>query len=423
LDFHKKVVEILVTLETIYNENCGHCTPFQETVMKKTEIDYWITAMLESYDNVSDLNITVGKSLQVEAAGELVPVKVSPPVETLTPFQTEAFALNLIGSNRRLLRDLLENGSCDLSYALGDKARFRVNIFTQKGYFTTILRKLETQVPTIESMQFPDAFGKMAAEMNGMVIFTGATGSGKTTSLAALLDRVNNTRPVHVVTLEDPIEYVHEQRLATFNQRELGNDFSSFSTGLRAALRQAPKVILVGEMRDRETMEIGLAAAETGHLVLSTLHTIDAGQAINRTLGMFEQEEQPQIRHRLVDTVKWIVGQRLLPKVGGGRVAAMEILRTSLRVKDLILNGETEEKTFYNVIKEGAAMDMRTFDQHILEMFSRGIITEKTAMTYCSQRSEITRGLDRIKAERGEATSTLSGLTMEEEEEGQGYYR
>jgi len=391
--------------------------------MKKTEIDYWITAMLESYDNVSDLNITVGKSLQVEAAGELVPVKVSPPVETLTPFQTETFALNLIGSNRRLLRDLLENGSCDLSYALGDKARFRVNIFTQKGYFTTILRKLETQVPTIESMQFPDAFGKMAAEMNGMVIFTGATGSGKTTSLAALLDRVNNTRPVHVVTLEDPIEYVHEQRLATFNQRELGNDFSSFSTGLRAALRQAPKVILVGEMRDRETMEIGLAAAETGHLVLSTLHTIDAGQAINRTLGMFEQEEQPQIRHRLVDTVKWIVGQRLLPKVGGGRVAAMEILRTSLRVKDLILNGESEEKTFYNVIKEGAAMDMRTFDQHILEMFSRGIITEKTAMTYCSQRSEITRGLDRIKAERGEATSTLSGLTMEEEEEGQGYYR
>lgn len=391
--------------------------------MKKTEIDYWITAMLESYNNVSDLNITVGKSLQVEAAGELVPVKVQPPVDTLTPFQTEAFALNLIGKNRRLLRDLLENGSCDLSYSLGEKARFRVNIFTQKGHFTTVLRKLETQVPTIESMQFPDAFGKMASELNGIVIFTGATGSGKTTSLAALLDRINSTRPVHCVTLEDPIEYVHEQRQATFNQRELGNDFSSFSIGLRAALRQAPKVILVGEMRDRETMEIGLSAAETGHLVFSTLHTIDAGQTINRILGMFEQEEQPQIRHRLVDTIKWVVGQRLLPKVGGGRVAAMEIMRTSLRVKDIILNGESEEKTFYNIIKEGATLDMRTFDQHILELFSRGIITEKTAMTYCSQRSEITRGLDIIKSERGESTSTLSGLSMEEEEDDQSYFR
>jgi twitching motility protein PilT len=391
--------------------------------MKKTEIDYWITAMLESYGNVSDLNVTVGKTLQVESAGKLVPVKVQPPVKELTPFQTETFALNLIGNNRRLLRDLLESGSCDMSYSLGDKARFRVNVFTQKGYFTTILRKLETEVPSIEGMQFPDCFGKMAAELNGLVLFTGATGSGKTTSLAALLNRINDTRPVHVVTLEDPIEYVHQQRLATFNQREMGNDFSSFAVGMRAALRQAPKVILVGEMRDRETMEIGLSAAETGHLVFSTLHTIDAGQTINRILGMFEQDEQPQIRHRLVDTIKWVVGQRLLPKVGGGRIAAMEILRTSLRVKDLIINGETEEKTFYNIIKEGATLDMRTFDQHILELFSRGLITEKTALTYCSQRNEITRGLDKLKAERGEATSTLSGLSMEEEEEDQGFYR
>jgi twitching motility protein PilT len=385
--------------------------------MKKTEIEYWITAMLESQSNVSDLNITVGKTLQVESAGRLVPVEVQPPIKELTPFQTETFALNLIGNNRRLLRDLVENGSCDLSYSLSDKARFRVNIFTQKGYFTTILRKLETDVPTIEGMQFPDAFGDMASELNGLVLFTGATGTGKTTSLAALLNRINQTRPVHVVTLEDPIEYVHKQQFATFNQREMGNDFSTFAVGMRAALRQAPKVILVGEMRDRETMEIGMTAAETGHLVFSTLHTIDAGQTVNRILGMFEQEEQPQIRHRLVDSIRWIVGQRLLPKVGGGRVAAMEILRTSLRVKDLILNGESEEKTYYNIIKEGAALQMRTFDQHILELYSRGLITEETAITYCSQRNEITRGLDRLKAERGEATSTLQGLGMEEEEE------
>ncbi|BCL62207.1 twitching motility protein PilT [Desulfomarina profundi] len=385
--------------------------------MKKTEIDYWITAMLESHSHVSDLNITVGKELQVESAGQLVPVDVVPPVRELTPFQTETFALNLIGNNTRLLRDLVETGSCDLSYSLTDKARFRVNIFTQKGYFTTVLRKLETEVPSIESMQFPDAFGKMAAELNGLILFTGATGTGKTTSLAALLDRINHERSVHVVTLEDPIEYVHEQHKATFNQRELGNDFSTFAVGMRAALRQAPKVILVGEMRDRDTMEIGLTAAETGHLVLSTLHTIDAGQTINRILGMFEQEEQPQVRNRLVDTIRWIVGQRLLPRVGGGRIAAMEILRTSLRVKDLILNGETEDKTFYNIIREGSALDMRTFDQHILELFSRGLITEESAITYCSQRNEMTRGIDRLKAERGEATSSLSDLMMEDEEE------
>lgn len=393
--------------------------------MKKTEIDYWIAAMLESHGNVSDLNITVGKSLQVESSGVLVPVDVAPPVSKLTPFQTEVFALNLIGNNRRLLRDLVETGSCDLSYTLSDKARFRVNIFTQKGYFTTVLRKLETEVPSIENMQFPKAFGKMAAELNGLILFTGATGTGKTTSLAALLNRVNQERSVHVVTLEDPIEYVHEQLQATFNQRELGNDFSSFPVGMRAALRQAPKVILVGEMRDRETMEIGLTAAETGHLVLSTLHTIDAGQTVNRILGMFEQEEQPQVRNRLVDTLRWIVSQRLPPRVGGGRVAAMEILRTSLRVKDLIMNGETEDKTYYNIISEGSALDMRTFDQHLLELFSRGLITEKSAVTFCSHRAEMNRGLDRIKSERGESTTQLTDLSMEEEEEEQyrGYRR
>jgi twitching motility protein PilT len=391
--------------------------------MKKTEIDYWIAAMLESHSNVSDLNITVGKSLQVESSGVLVPVDVAPPVAELTPFQTEVFALNLIGNNRRLLRDLVETGSCDLSYSLSDKARFRVNIFTQKGYFTTVLRKLETEVPSIENMQFPEAFGKMASELNGLILFTGATGTGKTTSLAALLNRVNQERSVHVVTLEDPIEYVHEQLQATFNQRELGNDFSSFPVGMRAALRQAPKVILVGEMRDRETMEIGLTAAETGHLVLSTLHTIDAGQTINRILGMFEKEEQPQVRNRLVDTLRWIVSQRLPPRVGGGRVAAMEILRTSLRVKDLIMNGESEDKTYYNIISEGSALDMRTFDQHLLELFSRGLITEKSAVTFCSHRAEMNRGLDRIKSERGESTTQLTDLAMEEEEEAHRGYR
>lgn len=373
--------------------------------------------MLESQINVSDLIITVGRPLQVEAAGKLVPVQVIPPVTEITPFQAEAFALSLIGNNQRLLNDLVTKGSCDLSYSLGNTARFRVNIFTQKGYFSTVLRKLESDIPTIEDMNFPLAFDKMAKEVNGFILFTGATGTGKTTSLAALLNRINAERSVHIVTLEDPIEYVHTHNKATFNQRELGNDFVSFGTGMRAALRQAPKVILVGEMRDRESMEIGLTAAETGHLVLSTLHTIDAGQAINRILGMFEKDEQPQIRNRLVDTIRWIVSQRLLPRIGGGRIAAMEILRTSLRVKDLILNGETETNTYYNVIQEGSALEMRTFDQHILELYDYGLITEESAIAYCSYRNEVNRGLDRLKAERGEATSTLSGLSMEEDED------
>ena len=385
--------------------------------MKKVEIDYWIATMLDAYDGVSDLNITVGKTLQVEANGQLMPVHVEPPISAISPFQAEAFALNLIGGNRRMLRDLVEHGSCDISYSLGDKARFRVNIFTQKGYITTVLRKLDTTIPTIELLQFPPAFVKMAKELNGLVLFSGATGSGKTTSLAAVLNRINEERPVHVVTLEDPIEYVHPQKNATFNQRELGTDFSTFATGLRAALRQAPKVILVGEMRDRETMDVALSAAETGHLVFSTLHTIDAGQTINRILSMFEQAEQEQARHRLVDTIRWIVGQRLLPRVGGGRVVALEILCASLRVRDLILNGESEERTFYNIIKEGGAVEMRTFDQSILDLYGRGMITADTAVHYCTQRAEINRGIDRIRAERGETVTSLTDLAVERDEE------
>lgn len=385
--------------------------------MRQQEINYWITAMLGKHDRVSDLNITVGKTLQVESDGVLVPVDVEPTVTELTPFQTEVFALNLIGGNRRLLRDLVTKGSCDLSYSLDDKVRFRVNIFSQKGYYSTVLRKLETKIPSIKGFNFPEAFTKMAREVNGLILFTGATGTGKTTSMAAILNRINEERQVHIVTLEDPIEYVHPHKKATFNQREMGDDFDSFSNGLRAALRQAPKVILVGEIRDRETLEIALTAAETGHVVFSTLHTIDTGQTINRILGMFEQDEQPQVRNRLADTIRWVVSQRLLPRIGGGRVAALEILCTSLRVRDLIINGETEEKTFYNVVKEGSTRDMRTFDQHLLELFETGLITEEAALIYSSHRSEIKRGMDTIKSSRGERTSSIDNLQMEQEEE------
>jgi twitching motility protein PilT len=381
--------------------------------MRKQEIEHIMARMLDSHDNVSDLNITAGKPFQVESAGQLLPVALEPPFEELSPFQTEIFALNLINGNRRLIDILLAEGSCDLSYELPGKARFRVNIFSRQGHYSVVLRRLETKIPTIEELGLPAAFEKIAEEKNGIVLVTGATGSGKSTSLAAVLNRINDKKPVHVVTLEDPVEYQHPHKQATFNQREMGNDFDTFANGLRAALRQAPKVILVGEMRDRETVEIGLSAAETGHLVLTTLHTVDAGQTINRILGMFATEEENQIRIRLADTIRWIVCQRLLPKVGGGRVAAFEILGTNLRVKDTILKGESEGKTFYEIIEQGTAFGMTTFDRSIVGLYEKGLITEETALAYASRVGVTGRGIDRVKSQRGEATTDIENLAVD----------
>ncbi|HOG18183.1 MAG: Twitching mobility protein [Syntrophaceae bacterium PtaU1.Bin231] len=381
--------------------------------MKKQEIDYILGKMLDSHKNVSDLNITAGKSFQVESSGQLTKVDLEPVFEKLTPFQTEVFALNLINQDRRLTEILLQQGSCDLAYELPGKARFRVNIFSQRGHYSIILRKLETRIPTFKDMNLPEAFQKMSEEKNGIILVTGATGSGKSTSLAALLNEINEKKSVHVVTLEDPVEFAHPHKMSTFNQREMGSDFDTFASGLRAALRQAPKVILVGEMRDRETVEIGLSAAETGHLVLSTLHTVDAGQTINRILGMFSTEEEKQIRIRLADTVRWIVCQRLLPKVGGGRVAAFEIMGSNLRVKDTILNGESEGKTFYEIIQAGKAFGMITFDDYIVELYKQGLITEETGKAYASNKGVVGRGIDSVKSAKGEATTVLGKLEVD----------
>jgi twitching motility protein PilT len=264
-------------------------------------------------------------------------------------------------------------------------------------------------------MGLPDVLHTMAQERNGLILVTGATGSGKSTTLAAMLDIINEEKAVHVVTLEDPVEFVHPQKKSTFNQRELGTDFDSFANGLRAALRQAPKVILVGEMRDRESLEIGLSAAETGHLVLSTLHTVDAGQTVNRMLGMFDKDEERQIRQRLADTLRWVVCQRLLPLAGGGRVAAVEIMGMNLRIEEVILNGESEGKTFYDIISDAEALGMQTFDTHILQLVQQDLITEETALSYASRRSAVARGLDQIKATRGEKTSDIEGLSLDAE--------
>jgi len=381
--------------------------------MRKQEIDHILNKMLFSFDNVSDLNITVGKPFQVENSGELTGVDLKPAFENLTPFQTEIFALNIINNDRRLIEILLTEGSCDLSYELPQKARFRVNIFSQRSNYSIVLRKLSTEIPTLNQLNLPDAFQKMSGEKNGIILVTGSTGSGKSTSLAALLNEINETKSVHVVTLEDPVEFQHPHKKSTFNQREMGTDFDMFSSGLRAALRQAPKVILVGEMRDRETVEIGLSAAETGHLVVSTLHTVDAGQTINRILGMFNNEEENQLRIRLADTVRWIVCQRLLPKVSGGRVAAFEIMGSNLRVKDTILHGESEGKTYYEIINASKSFSMMTFDSCILDLYEKGLITEETAMAYCSRKGVVGRGIDSIKSTRGEATTDIEDLQVD----------
>jgi twitching motility protein PilT len=391
--------------------------------MRRSELDYILSTMLgldrqtdtviRRRTEVSDLIFTVDRPLQVEQNGELVPVACNPAIDHLTPYQTEMIALNLINGNPRLTEDLIRTGSCDASYSVADMLRFRVNIFSQRGKYSIVMRKLQTEIPSLAQLGLPEILLQVAKEKTGLVLVTGATGSGKSTTLAAILDEINSTRSVHIITLEDPVEFVHRHKLSTFNQREMGNDFSSFATGLRAALRQAPKVVLVGEMRDRETVEIGLSAAETGHLVLSTLHTIDAGQTINRVLGMFEPEEQEQIRVRLSDTLRWIISQRLVPRVGGGRHVLMEIMGANLRTKETIIHGETEGKSFYEIIEASYTFGWRNFDAACLDAYEHNLITEETAMFYCNKRGVVSRNIDKVKKARGEHV-TSTDLKMRE---------
>ncbi|MGQ9484485.1 MAG: type IV pilus twitching motility protein PilT [Desulfosoma sp.] len=383
--------------------------------MKRQDVNRILHMLLDEHPTLSDINFTVGKPIQAEVDGVLRPACADLRLGVLTPYHTEHIALALIGPDRRLIRNLLDSGSCDFSYALEARARFRGNVFSQRGYYSVVMRVLPSRVMSIDELELPAVFKRIAEERNGIVFVTGATGSGKTTSLAAILNEINRSKSVHVVTLEDPVEFVHPQLKATFNQRELGQDFDTFANGLRAALRQAPKVILVGEMRDRETVEIGLSAAETGHLVLTTLHTIDASHTVNRIVGMFELEEERLIRIRLADAMRWTVSQRLLPKVGGGRVAAFEIMGNNLRVRESIIHGEREGKTFYEMMQQSRPFGWTTFDDSIVSLYERGLITEETALGYASNRAEVKRGVDRIKAARGEKTTDIEGLGIDQD--------
>jgi len=381
--------------------------------MKRAELDAILTSMLEVSPGISDINFTVGRPPQVEAFGVLKIADVPPHVHRLTPFQTERIALNLIGGEKRLFRELAVRGSCDCAYMVNERLRFRVNIFRQRGNLAIVMRKAQTEVPSIQALGLPAIMKDVAKEKTGLILVTGATGSGKTTTMAALLDEINKNQAVHCVTLEDPIEYLHPHKKATFNQRELGPDFDDFPSGLRAALRQAPKVIFVGEMRDRATVEIALTAAETGHLVLSTIHTISAGQSINRILGMFEREEEGQLRIRLSDTLRWVLSQRLLPRVGGGRHLVQEIMGNSLRTREAIQLGEDDGRTFYDIIEQCQTFGWCTFDQAIVAAYETGKITDETALTYCTNKAKMGRYVDDVKKRQNVDSVDTSGLKLD----------
>lgn len=369
--------------------------------MDKQTVDALILAMLESEERVSDLLFITGKPPLVETDGCLTPFPIEPPGSCLTPEIIDAIARQIAEQDERFLSEYNNTGACDRSYAIENVARFRVNIYKENDRRAIVMRKLQSTVPTLASLGVGPVFQKIITEKNGIILVTGATGSGKTTTLAALIDELNQTQPIHIVTLEDPIEFVHRHSRAAISHRELGRDFPSFADGLRSALRQAPKVILVGEIRDRETMEIAITAAETGHVVFSTLHTINAGQTINRILGFFSKDEEEQIRYRLSDMIRYIVSQRLAPKIGGGRVLLSEVLGNSLRTRESIRYGESEGKTFHDIINAATIYGWHTFDHCLIKAVEANEVTEETALLYCNDRGKMQRQLDQLRKLRG----------------------
>jgi twitching motility protein PilT len=351
--------------------------------MKNFNLDAILEAMLKTSERASDLNFSVGRQPQVEIDGELVPVNF-PGLPRLTPYQTEMIAMHMLRGDRELTRILLTNGSVDLSYSIPQKTRFRVNIFSQRGTYAIVLRVIPEGIPTLQSLHLPAELANICHLKNGIVLVTGPTGSGKSTTLAALINQINQEFAYHIITIEDPVEYMHRHIKSTVNQRELGSDTKTFALALRAALRQAPKVILIGEMRDVETIEIAMEAAETGHLVLSTLHTIDAAKTVDRIVGVFPKDQEQQVRTRLAQSFRYVVSQRLLPKVGGGRIAVLELLKSTMRTRDYILKGETEGRSLNDAMHDGSVDGMQTFDDELEKLWNRRIISKETALAYAT---------------------------------------
>lgn len=380
--------------------------------MLKAYLDYLLLKVVEQEPDLSDIILTPFVPIKAAVFGEVKDVNIA-EVDKLTPFQIEAMAMAMIGSSYHHYPVLQTTGACDFSYVLPNRIRFRVNVFYQKGSLAVVMRKLAPGIPTIEELKLPKVFYDLARERFGLILVTGGTGTGKSTSLAAVINEINRNYARHIITLEDPIEFFHPHLKSVINQRELGQDFKSFAEGLRSALRQAPHIILVGEIRDKETVTTALEAAETGHLVLGTLHTSDAGQTIHRITGLFSLEEENLIRGRLAESLKYVVSQRIMPKVGGGRIVAFEVMRKNLRIRELILHGEREDRTFYDIIAESEAYGMFTFDQCLASYYEQNLITEEVAMQFCSDRSRLKMMLDKIKAKRGEKLSDIDGLELD----------
>jgi twitching motility protein PilT len=379
--------------------------------MKNFNLDAILEAMLKMSDRVSDLNFSVGRPPQVEIDGQLTPVNF-PGLPRLTPYQTEMIVMHMLRSDRELTRTLLTNGSVDLSYSIPRKTRFRVNVFSQRGTYAIVLRVIPEGIPTLDQLKLPQELYNIPRLKNGVVLVTGPTGSGKSTTLAAIINQINQDYAYHILTIEDPVEYMHRHNKSTVNQREIGSDTKNFALALRAALRQAPKVILIGEMRDVETIEIAMEAAETGHLVLSTLHTIDAAKTVDRIVGVFPKDQEPQVRTRLSQSFRYIVSQRLLPKTGGGRIAVLEILKSTMRTRDYVLKGETEGRSLTDAMHDGGVDGMQTFDDEMEKLYNSGVITREIALTYATNPTNLALRLtdepDNIKKE--DESSMLSML-------------
>jgi twitching motility protein PilT len=357
-------------------------TPQAPTTQRSIQTAQLITAMLKSGSHVSDLIFSPGRAPQIEVSGELVELKFK-GLECLSADDTRLIAYDLIGKNDHPMRKLEQDGSADLSYGLPGVGRFRVNVFRQRGTYAIVMRVIPMDIPGFEKLNLPPALREIVELRNGIVLVTGPTGSGKSSTLAAILDQMNTEKAYHILTIEDPIEFLHRHKRATIHQRELHSDTPTFGLALRAALRQAPKVILVGEMRDRETIEIALEAAETGHLVMSTLHTIDASKTVERIIGVFPLADQQAIRTRLAKAFRFIISQRLLPKKDGkGRVAAVEILKATMRTRDYVEKGEGEGKTLLDAMRDGDTEGMQHFDGVIEKLIRTGVVDYETGLQF-----------------------------------------
>jgi twitching motility protein PilT len=349
-----------------------------------------IERMLLVSDKISDLNFSVGQLPQVEINGKLTPVQPL-GMQKLSPYQTEIIAMSLMHGNPDAAERLARTGTTDLSYSLPSRARFRVNIFQQRGVYSIVMRVIPTDIPTLKSLALPAQLAEIAELRNGLVLMTGPTGSGKSSTQAAIIDIINEKKHYHVVTIEDPIEYLHSHKNSTINQREVGHDTKDFPSALRAALRQAPKVILIGEMRDLETTEIALEAAETGHLVLSTLHTIDASKTVDRIIGLYPKNEEAVIRTRLAQTFRYIISQRLIPRADRrGRIAAVEILRSSPRTREYIEAGETDGKSLLDAMRDGKLDGMQNFDGVIKGFIQQGLISLEDGLAFATNPNNLT---------------------------------